>query len=352
MNGANDRSLQERVDRLETTVAEMHNVLGQLRGSGIRPNPSARRAAGKPISPPTPSQNVIPQRPSSTVVGNSESWLKIVGIGLLLFGVGFLFKFSVEQGWLTERVRIGFGLALGTGLLVTGIRLQADRRPFSQVLLGGGVATYYITGFAAYQLYALLAHPVAFAFMGAVTLFAFFLALRQQAAILSVVGAVGGLGTPFLLYTDAGTVPGLVGYTCLVLGGATAIYLYRGWRSLLWTSFVGGWAVFLVGIHEGDLSDPDRGALQAGLLFAWMVFWAVPVIRGVLTGRNPARWAVPALGVGPVAIRKLAIGHTHLLSAPGPLLALGSTGLVWSLSAEQTGWLAAGGALASPQLAR
>lgn len=47
-----------------------------------------------------------------------EWWLNKIGIGLLLFGLAFLFKFSIDQGWLSPPVRVGFGLALGVGLLV------------------------------------------------------------------------------------------------------------------------------------------------------------------------------------------------------------------------------------------
>jgi hypothetical protein len=284
----------------------------------------------------------------------SESWLKIVGIGLLLFGVGFLFKFSVDQGWITEPVRVGFGLVLGIGLFVIGIRIQANRQHFSQVLLGGSIAIFYITGFAAFQLYALVSHPIAFAFMVSVTLLAFFLSLRQHEAILSIIGAVGGLGTPFLLYTSAGSLPGLIAYTCLVLGGTSAIYMYRGWRSLLWTSVVGGWAVFLISyIHGGISSDRDRWILQGGIIFGWIAFWALPVIREVLGARNPARWSRPSqlfhvqshLDSLAGSIRNLANGHVHILSVCTPLLTLALSWLIWSLSNETWGWIATGGAM-------
>jgi hypothetical protein len=44
----------------------------------------------------------------------------------------------------------------------------------------------------------------------------------------ALLGALGTQGAPFLLYTASGSVPGLVGYTGLVLAGGAAVLLLRG----------------------------------------------------------------------------------------------------------------------------
>jgi hypothetical protein len=106
--------------------------------------------------------------------------LNKLGIGLLLFGVALLYLLSVERGWIGPPVRVGFGLAVGAALLVMGLRVYENRRTFAQVLLGGGIGAFYITGFAAFQLYALIPYVVAFTFMVAVTLLAFFLSLSGR----------------------------------------------------------------------------------------------------------------------------------------------------------------------------
>ena len=99
--------------------------------------------------------------------------------GLLLFGVAFLFLLSVERGWVTPGMRVGLGLAVGGTLLALGLRVYNNRRAFAQVLLGGGIGTLCITGFAAFQLCRLAPYPLAFAFMIVVTLLACSLSLRQ-----------------------------------------------------------------------------------------------------------------------------------------------------------------------------
>ncbi|MDQ4127635.1 MAG: DUF2339 domain-containing protein [Actinomycetota bacterium] len=284
---------------------------------------------------------------------SGEWWLKKIGIGLLLFGAAFLFKFSVDQNWITPSVRVGIGLALGALLVVLGLRVYADRRAFSQVLLGGGVGVFYITGYAAFQLYALVPYAVAFAFMASVTLLAMALSLRQDGSALALIGTAGGLGTPFILYAGAGRVGGLVLYTCLILAGACGIYAYRGWTSLLLTAFAGTWTVFLMGysdlLYWNDASSPqDRLAMQIGVAFAWVVLGMVATGREVLRARDPRRWRRPEPGV---LTRTLFADDVlrssvpaHLVSAAAPLVALWFTELVWNLEDPWLGGISLGAA--------
>jgi uncharacterized membrane protein len=273
---------------------------------------------------------------------SGEYWLNKIGIGLLLLGLIFLYKYSVDQGWLVPLVRVAFGLALGTALLAIGLRVYQDHRHFSQVVLGGAIAAYYTTGFAAFNLYALVAYPVAFAYMVSVTVLAVLLALRHDEVVLSVIGVAGALATPFLLYTGTENVPALVSYTCFILVGVGAIYIYRGWRSLYLMAFVGAWIVFLVdsfGISwVREPVQTDQWALQLGIIFGWLSFWALPVFREALSATNPDRWSWPTLGIFE-GLRPLTSRHAHILIVATPLIALGLSKLVWQLTDERWGWI-------------
>lgn len=357
MNDPQDPSLHQRVEQLESAVTDLQRLVRQLQqtlaeqGVPTRTETPAAQAPSSPLpGPPAPS-TPAPRQPSSAstsrfdLARDGEFWLNRIGIGLLLLGVAFLFKYSIDQGWLTPAVRVGFGLGLGLVLLVIGLRLPHTRQPFSQVLLGGSIATWYITSFAAFQLYKLVPYGVAFACMILVTLLAFGLSVRQNQAVLSVIGTAGGLGTPFLLNTGTGSLVGLVGYTCLVLGGTSAIYLAQGWRSLLWTSFLGTWLIFWIAYMDG-VSGGESWVLQLGILFGWLAFWPLPVIRYLFWLQHPERWPYPSSN-GPEDSdgRTREILHVHLVSALTPLIALGLSKLVWSLSDQTWGWIAIGGAI-------
>ncbi len=278
-----------------------------------------------------------------------EWWLNKVGIALLLFSVVFLFKYSIDQGWLTPPIRVAFGVALGIGLIVMGLRTYEKQRHFSLVFLGGGLATFYITGFAAFQILKIVSQPVAMTFMVAVTVLAFVLSLRQNDAILSLIGVIGGLGTPFLLYTGQGNVPGLVSYTCLILAGTVGIYFFKGWLSLLWASVIGGWSIILIALDNTGNVQADKIAVQAGAAFAWLAFWGLPVLRELLSANRPTRWPQASLGLiekhlAPAA-RDLINRYVHMLSVSSPLVALGISVATWNLANTDTwGWVCLGAA--------
>jgi len=335
-------ALEEAVAEQEATIERLHAELRRLRTALADPAAPSDAAAPSPQedeSAPGPDEDRSGDASSSAVLSRlpswaeirSEDWLNYVGIGLFLFGVAFLLRYTVEQGWLGPTVRIGGGLLLGTVLLGTGLRLSGRRR-LRQVLLGGSGATFYATLFAAHQLYGLVSAPAAFAAMTVVTVGMVFLAVRAEAPILAVVGVLGALGTPFLLYSEDGPLLGLSLYLCLVLAGACAVFWARGWRSLLYTTMAGGWAAFVVTVVRTALADPlpsGRWALQAGIGVAWLLLAGIPVLRALVRRRHPDRWPVVPL---PRWTRFL-LGDgqsTHGLVTASPFAALACTRLLWT----------------------
>jgi uncharacterized membrane protein len=363
------QSLEARVARLERMVEELHRAAvapaparsvqdpesrAGTQAASVEPVERVERvpagtagAGALPVTAPTRRVEMAAWAASTgwrERIWDSEFWLDKLGVGLLLFGVTFLFKYSVDQGWLTPLVRVGFGATVGAVLLLAGLRLGERQRALAQVLLGGGIATFYVVGFAAFQLYELVGYGTAFAFMVAVTVAAFSLAVRDDHPLLSLIGVKGALGTPFLLYQSAGDFTWLVGYTSLVVASGVALCIHRGWRSVLWTALVGGWAVLGIAYVTGIADLPaevtgERWILQGAVLFCWLAFAVVvpawELTRGALSPAFSAR-AQP---------RHLDL-HLYLLVVYTPLLALGFTGLIWSMAADRWGWLTLGAAAA------
>ena len=164
------RSLEERVARLESTVDTLQRTLKQLldrlaEREGAAGASRSRASAGVGGGPKAAGASAGARREregagvrftaatqkSWFADRDPQFWLSRVGIALVLFGVVFLFKYAVDRGWLSETIRIGLGLMLGVGLFVLGVRLYGKRAWFGRVLMGGGIAALYITGFAAFQ---------------------------------------------------------------------------------------------------------------------------------------------------------------------------------------------------------
>ena len=342
MTDRSDGPLEERVASLERTVATLQRTLKQLidrlaeresqtrlstagagtprSATGVGAGARARRGRDRASERFTrASQSWFAER-------DPQFWLSRVGIALVLFGVVFLFKYAVDRGWLSEIIRVALGVLLGAGLFVIGVRLHGERAWFGRVLMGGGIAALYITGFAAFQWYELVSYPIAFVFMLVVTILAFYTALRQDEAVMSVIGTVGALATPFLLYRGESSVAALSLYTAVVIIGAGAVFLHKGWRTLLIVNVIGGWMVLLAAVVaavERDVTSVDLSVVQLAVLVALIVFWVLPVVR-----------------VGRIARTESAPPYAHVLSVVAPLVTLWYSVLIWDLSIPAAGWLA------------
>ena len=171
-----------------------------------------------------------------------------VGIIVLFFGVAFLLKYAADNSMLPVEFRLA-GVALGaTALLVTGWRVGNRRGAYGLVLQGGGVGVLYLTTFAATKLYALLPAGAAFPLMVTVCALSAFLAVRQDARSLAVMGSAGGFLAPVLLASGGGSHVALFGYYALLNAGIFAIAWFKAWRPLNVLGFV---FTFVIGTAWG-----------------------------------------------------------------------------------------------------
>ncbi|MCB0284020.1 MAG: DUF2339 domain-containing protein [Calditrichaeota bacterium] len=345
-----DNSYEERIKSLEQQVRELKAAVEKLQSPGEQQNeqPAVPAVKEKPfISPVLKKMNEIRRPDAQKAQENTgEKWLGRLGIGLLLFGAVFLFKYSVDQGWITPLVRVLFGIGLGIILLMFGLRLYEKNKILSRLLIGGGIATYYITIFAAFQLFSLIAHSTAFTFMVLVTVMAFLLAVRQDEHILSLIGTLGGFLTPFILYTGQNNLPGLVTYTSLLIIGAMLTYMKKGWRLLLWLSAVSSWIVWSIAVDNLPYSAgylTEKWSIQAGIIISWICFWGLPLIREILREKNPEKWTAPEMDwlKNRVTAQALAAAnkHLHMLTLSTAIIGLTLTQFTWDFSDRTFGWI-------------
>ncbi len=346
-----ESDLVQRIQALEARVAEQQTQIRELQAllfdpqafqQAVHPRETASTSVPPAVLPesvkaavtqpqtirsvaPGPQKVAMPPppAPSPTDWLNSwEFWLNRFGIGMLLLGVAFLFKYALDQGWLTAYLLVGIGYLIGGALGVLGWRLRTTRLTFSHILWGGCVGVLYITTFAGFQVFEIFPYGLAYGLMVLITLGAFLLSLQQRQAVFSVIGATGGLATPFLLYQDSGSVVGLVIYTLLILVGCLGIYGRQGWRSLYGTSFILGSLVLGVATvaiigKNVDATSWDQPVVQFGLVILFAGYGLFPL--------NSRHRLGPAI---------------EIVTVLNPFVFLALTAGLWQFLVELAGWLA------------
>lgn len=315
-----------RLARLEAEVARLTEEVARLQAN----SPLEVETPPRTVPPPVPPRRAKPAArtaPAARSIATqlaafgSADLLARIGIALLLLGLAFLLKYSIDQGWISAGVRVAMGAALGLGLVGGGWLLRTRRAELARVLQGGGIAALYASLFAGFQLYGLMGYTPAFTLMVAVTALAFGLAVVERSAVLSVVAVLGGLGTPFLLNRDAGTLVGLMGYTAVVLAGGSAVFYRFGWRALLVALSLGGATVLLgaaVFAFPADAPWPEQFAFQMGTVLVWAVATLLPL--------TPAAQAARFRG-------------DALLAVLAALLLWAGSGYAWRVEADTMGVL-------------
>lgn len=158
------------------------------------------------------------------------SW--IAGIALVLAAV-FLFKYSVEHGWLRPPIRAGIGLVSGIALLVVcELRVARNYRFTANAMDGAGIAILYATLFAMHGVWRLVPAGVSFLGMLIVTAAAVFLSTRRDSIFIALLGLIGGFATPALLSSGENRPIALFSYLLLLNGGISWIAFRKRWPLL------------------------------------------------------------------------------------------------------------------------
>ncbi|MDI1308790.1 MAG: DUF2339 domain-containing protein [Methylotenera sp.] len=193
------------------------------------------------------------------------------GIVILFIGISFLLKLAVDNGFIPIELRLAAVALGGIALLVIGWRLRDKRTEYSWALQGGGIGVLYLTIFAALKLYLLIPAGAAFPLLVAIAFLSAFIAVKQSAMPLAVLGFAGGFLAPVLTSTGHGSHVGLFSYY-LVLNLAIAyVAFHKSWRPLN----VLGWAfTFIIGTLWGAKSYvPDNFATTEPFLIIFFLLY-------------------------------------------------------------------------------
>ncbi|MEM1202004.1 MAG: DUF2339 domain-containing protein [Acidobacteriota bacterium] len=267
------------------------------------PSPELLPAAAPPVeAPPSEQPDLAPpsiappsiappkvERPAPEPrrVGWEEKiWTRLpvwLGAAAFALAAAFLVKISFERGWIGPQIRVALGTLLGIGLLGAGEGLRRSSEYVARGLSAAGLASLYVSIFAAVDLYGLIPAWLGFGLMALTTATAVGLALRQG-YIIAVVGLVGGFLTPALVSPGTNSPAILFTYLLLLQVGLVAVTRRRHWGSLGGLSAAAGllWVISFLGtsVNSGD-------ALWLGL---FLVASSATFVVSALSGGKDGGW--------------------------------------------------------------
>lgn len=239
------------------------------------------------------------------------------GIALVMLGMLFLFRYSIEQGWFGPVARLTLGAVTSAALVVSGILVS--RRLYGRLLQGAGVAGGYATAWAAHSRYDLVDETTALIQMLAVAVVGVALAWREKSDVLSALGMTGAVAAPLLVAGDFVSPTAEVIHVSAVLVVAAALYLLRSWWVTLAVTVTGSGLVLASRAVIGD----GPAIILAAVAVWWLAGWALPVMADRL---GHTELSGEMVTVATIPVPAVAWGMTWLLVD-------GSTAVVASLAA-------------------
>jgi uncharacterized membrane protein len=223
--------LTDKVDRLEILVKNLN--------SSAVPT-SIPVAAAQPQSAYVPPAAVTPHVIPAVVVENKEKkefklgagTFTAVGVLALLLGVGFFFRYAVQNGLLSEPARVAIGIVAGIIVGGIGLWLKNKYRVYGVSLIGTGLGIIYLSWYAAYALYALVPAGLGFALMAGTAAVGIILAIVLNARQLATAALLGGY-VGVVLFTGSLTLTSAFAALFVLALIASVLTIRKEWPEVL-----------------------------------------------------------------------------------------------------------------------
>ncbi|WP_096199041.1 DUF2339 domain-containing protein [Bacillus sp. FJAT-45350] len=238
---------QERIHALEKRVEKLEEELASIKSSQSSNVPTINKKRPITVQKNINKKVITKKNEKDWEKEFGQVWLPRIFIFVLLIGVIWAFKAGTELGLINEYVRVVAGFLAGGAMLLVGhIQSKKQHYVLSQVLLGGGVALFFVTTFSAHVLYGFLTLLLAFSIHVAVVALGLYLTIRYQSQSIGIVSSIGGFLVPFILNSSSGNVIFFVSYELLIF----VAFMYIATRRQLNRLY----SVIIYGLHFAFLA--------------------------------------------------------------------------------------------------
>ncbi len=265
INQSRFNTLKREIEFLKSKIRILTGVLEEA--NKPQPQTIAAKTETEAIVKPTPEKEepfnefIEPYKPKPAKTKPKFNFEQQIGARLpvwiggiaLALGAFYLVKYSIDNNLLSPAVRVFFGVVLGCAFLfgarwIRGKGNIENSLRIAQSLSGAGIATLYVSIFAATSLYHFLPNLAGLAGMTFVTGLAVNLSLRHGAPI-ALLGMVAGFITPALLAQNGDIpTPILFLYLYMIFAGLVAVIKQKAWWGLSLPTVVGTflWVIFWI----------------------------------------------------------------------------------------------------------
>lgn len=312
-------AFQEQIQRISRELNELKTSSDMVPVTQERiPDPPPVQRP--PVSfPATPAPSVgKPRRRWEEFIGTNL--LNKIGIAVLVLGVAFGAKYSIDHNLINPLTRIILGYIAGIILIAIAFRLREKHAAFSAVLLSGGMAVLYFITYVAYSMYDLIPQVPAFILMVIFTAFTVFAAVRYNYEVIGIIGLVGAYAVPVLLSDGSGRVVILFSYIAIINAGILLLAFRKYWKRLQYTAFALTWMTFSSWFSFLFYVDKSVGVALSFSTLYLLMFYLMFLANKLLRSEALGRWDVVCMllnsfiyfSFGYLAVSELPNGERYL----------------------------------------
>lgn len=262
-----------------------------------------------------------------------KHWTSFLGALFVICSILYLFKYTLDQGWITNSMKSGAGLLFGAGLGLLGFKLILGKRLFiGEIVSGMGGAVLYATFAFSGVYFALWDSVTVFLAMLVLTIGLTVLSYRFDLRVLMNMALLGSLAAPLFLRPEQDQAFSLFLYLLVLNSGYFWLSIRKLWAEFRLLAFVGTWLTYAVYyIHFDPATDvlwslPVRYASATFLFYvlgflisSWKTnprFDGLNLYLGFVNAVLFGSWSLVLLdGILPVAYPLAAMGLVYLLLA-------------------------------------
>lgn len=142
--------------------------------------------------------DVSREKDYETIIG--QVWLPRIFIFVLIIGVLWAFNLAIDEGWLTEGMRVACGLVAGIGLFfIAGRQIAKERFALGKALYVGSIGVWVFTTFAMAFLYGMIPNYVGVAIGLVWIAIGIWKAIQLKSQVMGIMFSLVGQLLPFIM---------------------------------------------------------------------------------------------------------------------------------------------------------